>query len=177
MNSGEIDRALTKMTHEILEKNKRKDRLVFVGIKTGGVHLSARLAEKVRRATGREVPRGAMDITLYRDDLSRKGHAPMVKKTEISFSINDKVVILVDDVLYTGRTIRAAMDALMDIGRSCGIQLAVLVDRGHRELPIMADYVGKTVGTAHDDRVDVLLTETGSKEDAVMVRKTHGAEK
>ncbi len=176
MDSEDIELALTRITHEILERNKKGNHLVLVGLRTGGVYLSSRLAEKIRRAAGTEVPRGAMDITLYRDDLSRIGYAPEVKKTEITFSIDDKVVILVDDVLYTGRTIRAAMDALMDLGRPRGIQLAVLIDRGHRELPIRADYVGKQVQTAPNEVVDVLLTEAGAAQDSVAVRKRQDAQ-
>jgi len=177
MDSKEIELILTRMTHEILERNRGCEGLVLVGIRTGGVYLSARLSKIIRRVTGKEIPTGTMDITLYRDDLSRIGYAPMVKKTEIQFSIDKKVVILVDDVLYTGRTIRAAMDALIDLGRPRQIQLAVLIDRGLRELPISADYIGKRIETSPEEIVDVLLKEGGMKEDGVILRKKHAAEK
>lgn len=150
-----IRRALTRIAHEILEKNKGVGDLVLVGIRTGGVHLAAELAGHLKEIEGESVPVGAVDITLYRDDI--KGHAEHlpVGKTEIPFSIEGKKVVLVDDVLYTGRTIRAAMDALMDHGRPTAIQLAVLVDRGHRELPIRADYVGRNVPTSKAENIAV----------------------
>ncbi|MCL5884547.1 MAG: bifunctional pyr operon transcriptional regulator/uracil phosphoribosyltransferase PyrR [Deltaproteobacteria bacterium] len=167
------DRVLSRLTHEILEKNKGAEDLVLVGICEGGVPLSKAIQEKIRTIEGVKVPAGYVDITLYRDDLSRAGYQPRLKRTEIPFSIDDKRVILVDDVLFTGRTIRAAMDALIDFGRPRNIQLAVLIDRGHRELPIRADYVGRNVPTALSESVDVavqgdrgtwgvFLRETGS---------------
>lgn len=150
-----IDRALSRLTHEILEKNKGAENVVLVGICAGGVPLSRRIQERIRAIEGVEVPAGYVDITLYRDDLSRAGYQPRLKKTEIPFSIDEKKIVLVDDVLFTGRTIRAAMDALIDFGRPRNIQLAVLIDRGHRELPIRADYVGRNVPTSRTETVDV----------------------
>ncbi len=150
-----MDRVLSRLTHEILEKNKGAEEIALVGIWSGGVPLSKFIQEKIRQIEGIEVPVGFVDITLYRDDLSRAGYQPRLKRTEIPFSIDDRKVILVDDVLFTGRTIRAAMDALIDFGRPRNIQLAVLVDRGHRELPIRADYVGRNVPTSRAEVVDV----------------------
>ncbi len=158
-----MERVLSRLTHEILEKNKGAEDLVLVGIMSGGVPLSKFIKEKVRAIEGIDVPAGYVDITLYRDDLSRAGYQPRLKRTEIPFSIDEKKVILVDDVLFTGRTIRAAMDALIDFGRPKNIQLAVLVDRGHRELPIRADYVGRNVPTSRNETVDVMVQ--GSREE------------
>jgi pyrimidine operon attenuation protein/uracil phosphoribosyltransferase len=152
-----MDRVLSRLTHEILEKNKGAEEIVLVGICSGGVPLSRVIQGKIRSIEGVEVPAGYVDITLYRDDLSRAGYQPRLKRTEIPFSIDDKKVVLVDDVLFTGRTIRAAMDALIDFGRPKNIQLAVLIDRGHRELPIRADYVGRNVPTARAETVEVLV--------------------
>lgn len=157
LDSKGIDRAISRLTHEILEKNKGADELVLVGICSGGIPLSREIQRKIRVIEGAEVPAGFVDITLYRDDLSRAGYQPRLKRTEIPFSIDDKRVILVDDVLYTGRTIRAAMDALIDFGRPRNIQLAVLIDRGHRELPIRADYVGRNVPTSRNETVEVAV--------------------
>jgi pyrimidine operon attenuation protein/uracil phosphoribosyltransferase len=168
-----MDRVLSRLTHEILEKNRGADDLVLIGICEGGVPLSRVIQEKIRTIEGVTAPAGFVDITLYRDDLARAGYQPRLKRTEIPFSIDGKKVILVDDVLFTGRTIRAAMDALIDFGRPSNIQLAVLIDRGHRELPIRADYVGRNVPTSRSEIVDVavqgdkegwkvLLQETGS---------------
>lgn len=152
-----VDRVLSRLTHEILEKNKGAEEIVLVGICSGGVPLSRVIQDKIRSIEGVEVPSGYVDITLYRDDLSRAGYQPRLKRTEIPFSIDEKKVVLVDDVLFTGRTIRAAMDALIDFGRPKNIQLAVLIDRGHRELPIRADYVGRNVPTARAETVEVLV--------------------
>ncbi len=152
-----MDRVLSRVTHEILEKNRGAEEIALVGICSGGVPLSRRIQEKIRAIEGIDVPAGYVDITLYRDDLSRAGYQPRLKRTEIPFSIDEKKVILVDDVLFTGRTIRAAMDALIDFGRPRNIQLAVLIDRGHRELPIRADYVGRNVPTSRTETVDVML--------------------
>ncbi|HSM00733.1 MAG TPA: bifunctional pyr operon transcriptional regulator/uracil phosphoribosyltransferase PyrR [Candidatus Limnocylindria bacterium] len=154
-----VDRVLSRLTHEILEKNKGAEEIVLVGICSGGVPLSRVIQGKIQSIEGVEVPAGYVDITLYRDDLSRAGYQPRLKRTEIPFSIDDKKVVLVDDVLFTGRTIRAAMDALIDFGRPKNIQLAVLIDRGHRELPIRADYVGRNVPTARAETVEVLVGE------------------
>ncbi|MEW6721144.1 MAG: bifunctional pyr operon transcriptional regulator/uracil phosphoribosyltransferase PyrR [Thermodesulfobacteriota bacterium] len=150
-----VDRVLTRLTHEILEKNKGASDIVLVGVAQGGVPLSQAIQRNIRTIEGIEVPAGFVDITLYRDDLGKAGYQARLKRTEIPFSIDDKRVILVDDVLYTGRSIRAAMDALVDLGRPKNIQLAVLIDRGHRELPIRADYVGRNVPTSRTEQVRV----------------------
>lgn len=156
-----IRRALTRIAHEIIERNKGIEDCVLVGIKTRGIHLAKRLAERIEQIEGRAIAVGELDITLYRDDLTKvtNNDEPLVKGSDIPVGISNKKVILVDDVLYTGRTVRAAMDALMDIGRPGQIQLAVLVDRGHRELPIRADYVGKNVPTASSEKIVVQLIE------------------
>jgi pyrimidine operon attenuation protein / uracil phosphoribosyltransferase len=168
LDEGEIRRAVTRIAHEILERNKGAGRLVLIGIAARGDDLAHRLAAEIRRIEGVEVPVGALDITFYRDDIGMRGEAPEVHETSIGFDITGSTVVLVDDVLFTGRTIRAALDALVDFGRPRTIQLGVLVDRGHRELPIRADYVGKNVPTRLDEDVRVLLTETDG-EDAVVV--------
>lgn len=154
-----IDRSLTRLSHEIIEKNKGVENLVLIGIKSRGVPLANRLSSKIEQIEGRRIPVGALDITLYRDDLSLRSYEPDVKGLELDFPIDGKVVILVDDVIYTGRTVRAAMDAIIDYGRPSAIQLAVLVDRGHRELPIRPDYVGKNVPTSSKEVVKVKLEE------------------
>nr|4P81_A Chain A, Ancestral PyrR protein (Orange) [synthetic construct]4P81_B Chain B, Ancestral PyrR protein (Orange) [synthetic construct]4P81_C Chain C, Ancestral PyrR protein (Orange) [synthetic construct]4P81_D Chain D, Ancestral PyrR protein (Orange) [synthetic construct] len=160
-----IRRALTRIAHEIIERNKGVDNCVLVGIKTRGIYLAKRLAERIEQIEGKKVPVGELDITLYRDDLTvTSNKEPLVKGTDIPVDITDKKVILVDDVLYTGRTVRAAMDALMDLGRPSQIQLAVLVDRGHRELPIRADYVGKNVPTSKSERIVVQLSEVDGQD-------------
>nr|4P3K_A Chain A, Ancestral PyrR protein (Plum) [synthetic construct] len=160
-----IRRALTRIAHEIIERNKGVDNCVLVGIKTRGIYLAKRLAERIEQIEGKPVPVGEIDITLYRDDLTvTSNKEPLVKGTDIPVDITDKKVILVDDVLYTGRTVRAGMDALMDLGRPSQIQLAVLVDRGHRELPIRADYVGKNVPTSKSERIVVQLSEVDGQD-------------
>ncbi len=164
-----IARAITRIAHEIAERNKGVQDIVLVGLRSRGVGLAHRLTSKLEEIEGAKVPVGALDITLYRDDLGRAVTQPVVRRTEISFPINDKKVVLVDDVLYTGRTCRAAMDALMDLGRPCLIQLAVLVDRGHRELPIRADYVGKNVPTSQQEEVQVLLAEEDGADRVVIL--------
>ena len=160
MERGEIQRAVTRIAHEILERNKGPSEIVLVGIAARGDDLARRLAEEIERIENAEVPVGVLDITFYRDDIGLRSEAPEVHETRIPFDIGGKTVVLVDDVLYTGRTIRAALDALVDFGRPRAVQLAVLVDRGHRELPIRADYVGKNVPTRADDLIRVLTTET-----------------
>jgi pyrimidine operon attenuation protein/uracil phosphoribosyltransferase len=162
LDADRMVRSLARIAHEILERNRGLDEIAFVGIRTRGVPLARRIAACIRDISGHEVPTGVLDITLYRDDLMRTpvGPQPLVRKTEIPFSIDDKRILLVDDVLYTGRTIRAALDALIDFGRPREIQLVVLVDRGHRELPIKADYVGKNLPTSSSESVRVRLTET-----------------
>lgn len=159
MDGPTLDRALTRIAHEILERNGGIADLTLVGIKTRGVHLANRIAEKLLTIEGVRVPVGALDITLYRDDLGMLAEQPIIRRTEIPFSVAGKTIVLVDDVLYTGRTIRAAMDALIDLGRPLMIQLAVMVDRGHRELPIRPDYVGKNLPTSRKEVVAVQLVE------------------
>jgi pyrimidine operon attenuation protein / uracil phosphoribosyltransferase len=168
LDSGEIRRVITRIAHEILERNKGAGRVVLIGIAARGDDLARRLAGEIERIEGIEVPVGALDITFYRDDIGMRAEAPEVHETRISFDITDTTVVLVDDVLFTGRTIRAAMDALVDFGRPQAIQLAVLVDRGHRELPIRADYVGKNVPTRKDEDVQVRIAEIDG-EDSVVV--------
>jgi pyrimidine operon attenuation protein/uracil phosphoribosyltransferase len=170
MDEQGIDRALTRIAHEILEKTQGTTELALVGIRTRGVSLARRLAEKIGAFEAGAPPVGTLDITLYRDDLGLLGEQPMVKATEIPFSIQGKTVVLVDDVLFTGRTIRAALDALIDLGRPRMIQLAVLVDRGHRELPIRPDYVGKNIPTSRREAVAVLLKEHDG-EDRVVIQE------
>ena len=165
LEADAIRRSLVRISHEIVEKNKGVENVVLVGIRTRGVPLAQRLAEQVAEIEGVKVPVGSLDITLYRDDLSTLAYNPIVKETELDFDINGKTVILVDDVLFTGRTIRCALDALIDMGRPKAIQLAVLVDRGHRELPIRADYVGKNVPTSTSETVDVTLAEIDGEDE------------
>ena len=166
-----IRRAILRVAHEILEKNKGTDDLCIVGIRTRGAVLAERLKECVKQIEQAEIPVGILDITLYRDDLTLIDTQPVVHETLIKFDITGKKVILVDDVLYTGRTIRAALDALIDFGRPASIQLAVLIDRGHRELPIRADYVGKNIPTSLDQNVKVILEEVDNKTDEVIVKE------
>jgi pyrimidine operon attenuation protein / uracil phosphoribosyltransferase len=164
-NQG-IRRALTRIAHEIIERNKGIEDCVLVGIRTRGIYIAKRLAERIREIEGAEMPVGELDITLYRDDLTKKTDdlEPEVRGSDIPVEIGNKKVILVDDVLYTGRTVRAAMDALVDIGRPATIQLAVLVDRGHRELPIRADFVGKNIPTSSSEKIVVELQEVDEEE-------------
>ena len=159
MDENAMARALTRISHEIIEKNKGVEELVLIGIQRRGVPLAKRIARKISEVEGSEVPVGILDITLYRDDLSLLAEHPIINGTEINFSITDKKIVLVDDVIYTGRTVRAAIDALMDIGRPKMIQLAVLIDRGHRELPIRPDYVDKNVPTSKNEIINVKVTE------------------
>ncbi|MEW6409183.1 MAG: bifunctional pyr operon transcriptional regulator/uracil phosphoribosyltransferase PyrR [Nitrospirota bacterium] len=168
MDRTAIERTLSRIAHEILEQNRGTEGLVFVGIRTGGAHLAHRLARKVFEIEKKEIPVGILDITLYRDDIMKRKKHHVLRKTDISFSVTDKKIILVDDVLFTGRTIRAALDGLMDLGRPKEIQLAVLVDRGHKELPIRADYVGKNIPTSLREDVKVMLEEEGH-EDSVII--------
>ena len=170
MDADRMARALTRMSHEILERNRGLDEIALVGIRTRGVPLARRISRSLHEINGDEVPTGALDITLYRDDLMRHpvGPQPLVRRTEIPFSIDDRKILLVDDVLYTGRTIRAALDALIDFGRPQAIQLVVLVDRGHRELPIKADYVGKNLPTSLKQSVQVHLQEIDGKDDVLI---------
>jgi pyrimidine operon attenuation protein / uracil phosphoribosyltransferase len=167
MDADRINRTLMRIAHEILERNRGADDLALVGIRTRGVPIARRLAQIIHTIQQADVPTGALDITLYRDDLMRHavGPQPVIRKTEIAFSIDDKRILLVDDVLYTGRTIRAALDALIDFGRPKSIQLVVLVDRGHRELPIKADYVGRNLPTSLSQSVQVHLTEIDGRDE------------
>ncbi len=168
MDAEGIDRSLTRIAYEILEKNKGTEELVLVGIRTGGVFLAERLRKKISGTEGKLLPVGVLDVTLYRDDLSTTHRKPQLGKTDIPFSLDGKKVVLVDDVLFTGRTIRAAMDALIDFGRPKLIQLAVLIDRGHRELPIRADFVGKNLPSSLWEAVSVDLTEKSGKDEVVV---------
>lgn len=170
MDEKAIGRAITRISHEIIERNKGIENVVLIGIKTRGVPVASRIANKIETIEGQNIQTGEMDITLYRDDLSKKQIDPVVNSTKIDFDITDKTVVLVDDVLYTGRTVRSALNALMDLGRPKSIQLAVLVDRGHRELPIRADYVGKNVPTSKNEIISVKLSEC-DKEDSVSIEE------
>ncbi len=164
-----IRRALTRIAHEILERSKGTRQLVLIGIRRRGVPLAQRIAGIIREIEGTSVPLGVLDITLYRDDLSKLAYNPVIRKTDVPFSLNDKKVILVDDVIFTGRTVRAALDALMDLGRPQLVQLAVLVDRGHRELPIRPDFVGKNVPTSHREVIAVQMLEIDGKDQVVIM--------
>jgi pyrimidine operon attenuation protein/uracil phosphoribosyltransferase len=169
LDKAGIDRALTRVAHEILEKNNGAGDIVLVGIQRGGVHIARRLAARIYEIEKVEVPVGSLDITMYRDDLSTRKSQPVLQATDITFDIKDKIMVLVDDVVFTGRTIRAALNSIMDYGRPKRIQLAVLVDRGHRELPIRADYVGKNLPTSAKEKVEVMLAEDGVEEKIVIL--------
>jgi pyrimidine operon attenuation protein/uracil phosphoribosyltransferase len=170
MDADRISRALTRIAHEIVERNRGVENVALVGVRSRGVPLARRVARALQEITGDQVPTGALDITLYRDDLMRHavGPQPQVRRTEIPFSIDDRMIILVDDVLYTGRTTRAALDALIDFGRPRAIQLVALVDRGHRELPIKADYVGKNIPTSRHESVHVRLHEIDGADEVLI---------
>ena len=170
MEAGDMTRAMTRIAHEILERNKGVKDLGLVGIRTGGVHLAHRLVRRIQDIEGVAVPIGELDITLYRDDLSLRKEQPVLRKTSVPFDISGKIIVLVDDVLFTGRTIRAAMDGLIDLGRPAEIQLAVMVDRGHRQLPIKATYIGKNIPTSRDENIQVMLEEAG-EDDRVVILK------
>lgn len=165
MDSDAMRRALVRISHEIVEKNKGVNNVVLVGIRTRGVPLAQRLCKQIAQIEGVTLPVGSLDITLYRDDLSTLAYNPVIKETDIDFDLNGKTVILVDDVLFTGRTIRSALDALIDMGRPKAIQLAVMVDRGHKELPIRADFVGKNVPTSTSESVDVVFVEIDGRDE------------
>jgi len=169
LDAQDIDRILKRIAHNIIEVHKGSADLALVGIQTRGVFLARRLAAIIEAIEGAQVPTGTMDITLYRDDWTRITHHPVVQATDIPFSVDGKQVVLVDDVMFTGRTVRAAMDALMDFGRAARIELVVLVDRGHRELPITANYVGKVVETRRSETVNVLLTEKDGQDRVVLI--------
>ena len=174
MDEQGVRRALTRISHEIVEKNKGAEDIVLVGIRTRGVPIAKRLADMIEQIEGVRPPVGILDITLYRDDLSTLSYQPIVRPTTMPVDIDRKVIVLVDDVLYTGRTIRAALDAIMDMGRPQSIKLAVLVDRGHRELPIRADFVGKNVPTASRESIAVLVNELDGEERVVIREKVEG---
>jgi len=171
LDEAGIDRTLTRIAHEILEKNKGAKDLALVGVQRGGIHIAKRLATKIKQIEGVEPLVGSLDITRYRDDLATRRSLMTPQSTDITFNVQDKMLILVDDVLYTGRTIRAALDGIMDYGRPKRIQLAVLVDRGHRELPIRADYVGKNLPTSTREKVEVMLAEDGLEEKVVILEE------
>lgn len=168
MDADGIRRALIRIAHEITEKNRGVENVALVGIRTRGVPLAARIAEEIQKIESVEVPVGSLDITLYRDDLTTMGYNPVIHGTEIDFDVTGKHIVLVDDVLYTGRTIRAALDAIIDMGRPNSIQLAVLIDRGHRELPIRADYAGKNVPTSRRETIEVALQEEGKEDEVIL---------
>ena len=168
MDAEAMRRAIVRIAHEIIEKNKGVENIILVGIRTRGVPLAQRIAREIENIENVKVPVGFLDITLYRDDLSTLDYNPVVHGTEIESDISGKVIVLVDDVLYTGRTIRAALDALIDMGRPKAIQLAVLIDRGHKELPIRADFVGKNVPTAQKEIIDVALNESDKTDEVII---------
>lgn len=171
LDKDALNRSLVRIAHEILEKNRGTSNLCIIGIRNRGAFLAKRLADCIEKIDKVAVPVGILDITLYRDDLTLVDSQPLVRKTEIGFDVADKNLILVDDVLYTGRTVRSALDALIDLGRPKSIQLAVLVDRGHRELPIRADYAGKNIPTSKNETVEVRLEEVDGKDEVVIVEK------
>ena len=174
MSASEIDRTLVRLAHEILEKSQDLEKLAFIGIRRRGVQLAQRLARKIESLEHRAIPVGILDINLYRDDLTTVDIKPVVNATEIPFSVHGKDVILMDDVLYTGRTVRAALDALFDHGRPSRVQLLVLIDRGHRELPIEARYVGRTVETTDQEIIEVKFQEIDEMEKVLLVERTAG---
>ena len=174
LNEDSVRRTLARMAHEVVERNRGTEGLALVGVVTRGAILAERLRDLIRQAEGVDVPLGRLDITLYRDDVSLPGRHPVPKPTEIPFDLDDRVVVLVDDVLFTGRTVRAGLDALMDFGRPRAVQLAVLVDRGHRELPIQADYVGHVVRTVRDQRVELRLRELSGEDSLALLEPGSG---
>ena len=171
MSASEIDRTLVRLAHEVLERTRDLEQLAFIGIRRRGVPLAQRLSAKIKSLEGRDVPVGILDINLYRDDLSTVSHAPVVNATEIAFSVVGREIILMDDVLYTGRTIRCALDALFDHGRPARVQLLVLIDRGHRELPIEAGYVGRMVQTTDDEIIEVKFSEIDNVEKVLLCER------
>lgn len=169
LSAEEVSRAVTRISHEILEKNKGANHLALIGIRTGGAFLAKRFQEQIEKIEGKKIPLGLLDITLYRDDLTEVGPQPNIGETKIDFDVNGKKVILVDDVLFTGRTIRCALDAIIDFGRPESIQLAVLIDRGHREFPIKPDYIGKNIPTSKSERVVVKFREYEGEDGVILV--------
>lgn len=168
LDAEAISRALTRISHEIIEKNKESQLICIIGVRTRGAVLAERIVKEVRKLTNQDIPLGILDINLYRDDLTKVADQPVIHATEISFNLDNRTVVIVDDVLYTGRTVRCALDALIDFGRPKSIQLAVLIDRGHRELPIRADFVGKNVPTSQDEIVRVHLEEPDGKDEVLI---------
>ncbi len=171
MDNAAINRSITRIAHEILERNDGVENIVLVGIYTRGVYLAQKIAEKINKIEECDIKIGSLDITLYRDDLSKLGENPIINSTNITFSIDEKNVILIDDVIFTGRTVRAAMDALMDFGRPKSIQLAILIDRGHRELPIRPDFIGKNVPTSKNEIIHVRIFDIDGAEDVLLSEK------
>jgi pyrimidine operon attenuation protein/uracil phosphoribosyltransferase len=171
MDSETVSRTISRISNQILERNKGAAEIVVIGLRTRGIHIAERIVERIEKMEGIRPPLGTLDITLYRDDFRRKSEWPKVQKTHIPFPVEDKNVILVDDVIYTGRTTRAAIEAIMDYGRPASIQLVAFVDRGHRELPIQADYVGSKIVTLQSETVEVHLEETDGKDEVVVVGK------
>jgi len=171
LDKDALNRGILRIAHEILEKNKGTNNLCLIGIRNRGAYLAKRLGDNIEKIENEKVPVGILDITLYRDDLTLIASGPVVHKTEIDFDITDKNIVLVDDVLFSGRTARAALDALIDLGRPKSIQLAVMVDRGHRELPIRADFVGKNIPTSKNETVEVRLQEVDGVDEVVIVEK------
>lgn len=169
MDEQAVNRSLMRLTHEICEKNRGVENLALIGIRDRGDFLAKRILKQIEKIEGAEVPLGILDITLYRDDFEQITDAPTIKDSEITFDVTNKNVVLIDDVLYTGRTVRAALDAIIDLGRPAQIQLAVLVDRGHRELPIKADYVGKNVPTSSDEQIQVKLKEMDGEDRVCLI--------
>ncbi len=174
LDSKQLHRTIRRISHEIIERNKSLSDIAIVGIRTRGVYLAERIVDTIFEIEGVKISLGALDITLYRDDFTLIAEQPLVKETKLNFDINGKIIIIVDDVLFTGRTIRCAMDALIDFGRPRAIQLAVLIDRGHRELPIRADYVGKNIPTSLDESIEVRLKEVDKKDEVVMLEVADG---
>ncbi|RKY36166.1 MAG: bifunctional pyr operon transcriptional regulator/uracil phosphoribosyltransferase PyrR [Candidatus Omnitrophota bacterium] len=168
MDAQMFKRTLVRISHEILERNKGSENLAIVGIRCRGAYLAQRIAKLIKKIDGRQIPVGILDITLYRDDLTMIDYCPVVHSTEINFDLHNKKIILIDDVLFTGRTVRSALDEIIDLGRPENIQLAVLIDRGHRELPIRADYVGKNVPTAHNENIEVHVSEKDGMDEVVL---------
>jgi len=171
LNKKDIERIISRMAHEVIEKNKGTEDLCLIGIQRGGVHIAKRLSSKIRDIENVDITVGSLDISLYRDDLGMRRDQPVVRKTDIPCDITGRKIVLVDDVLFTGRSIRAALDALMDFGRPAVIQLAVLIDRGHRELPIRADYVGKNIPTSMAEKIEVQLAEESAEDRVVIVEE------
>ncbi|BAK81208.1 bifunctional pyr operon transcriptional regulator/uracil phosphoribosyltransferase PyrR [Candidatus Arthromitus sp. SFB-rat-Yit] len=171
LDEKSIERSITRISHEIIEKNKGIDNIVLIGIKTRGIYLAKRIAQQIKNFENKVLNIGELDISLYRDDLQKISEEPTINNSKIDFDIKNKIIILIDDVLYTGRTIRSALDAIIDIDRPKSIQLAVLIDRGHRELPIRPDYVGKNIPTSKDEIIHVNLKEIDDVEDSVTITK------